>query len=88
MSDEERRTEEILDAAFGVFSARGYHNATVDDIAQEAGISKGTCYQYFNGQGGHLHRHHGEDPGKRCWPRRRRRPPRRTMPSCAWASRG
>lgn len=47
MSGEERRMEEILDAAFKVFSARGYHNTTVDDIAQEAGISKGTCYQYF-----------------------------------------
>lgn len=50
MSDEERRTEEILSAAFRVFSIRGYHNATVDDIAQEAGISKGTCYQYFTGK--------------------------------------
>ncbi len=50
MSDEERRTEEILGAAFRVFSIKGYHNATVDDIAQEAGISKGTCYQYFPGK--------------------------------------
>ena len=50
MSDEERRTEEILGAAFRVFSIKGYHNATVDDIAQEAGISKGTCYQYFTGK--------------------------------------
>lgn len=50
LSDEERRTEEILAAAFKVFSIKGYHNATVDDIAQEAGISKGTCYQYFAGK--------------------------------------
>jgi AcrR family transcriptional regulator len=50
MSDEERRTEEILSAAFRIFSIKGYHNATVDDIAQEAGISKGTCYQYFTGK--------------------------------------
>jgi AcrR family transcriptional regulator len=50
LSDEERRTEAILDAAFRVFSQRGYHNATVDDIAQEAGVSKGTCYQYFSGK--------------------------------------
>jgi AcrR family transcriptional regulator len=50
MSDEERRTEEILEAAFRVFSIRGSHNATVDDIAREAGISKGTCYQYFTGK--------------------------------------
>jgi AcrR family transcriptional regulator len=50
MSDEERRTEQILDAAARVFSVRGYHNTTVDDIAAEAGISKGTCYQYFPGK--------------------------------------
>jgi AcrR family transcriptional regulator len=50
LSDEERRTEEILGAAFRVFSIKGYHNSTVDDIAQEAGISKGTCYQYFEGK--------------------------------------
>ncbi len=50
MSDEERRSEEIIGAAFRVFSVKGYHNSTVDDIAQEAGISKGTCYQYFPGK--------------------------------------
>ena len=50
MSDEERRTQEILEAAFRVFSIKGYHNTTVDDIAGEAGISKGTCYQYFAGK--------------------------------------
>jgi AcrR family transcriptional regulator len=50
MSDEERRTEQILGAAARVFSVRGYHNTTVDDIAAEAGISKGTCYQYFPGK--------------------------------------
>jgi len=47
MSDEERRKEEILDAAFRVFSSRGYRSATMDDIAAEAQVSKGTCYQYF-----------------------------------------
>lgn len=47
-SDEERRSREILDAAFNVFSSKGYHNATVDDIAREAGVSKGACYQYFS----------------------------------------
>lgn len=47
LSEEELRTYAILDAAFHVFSVNGYHNATVDDIAHEAGVSKGTCYQYF-----------------------------------------
>jgi AcrR family transcriptional regulator/predicted DNA-binding transcriptional regulator AlpA len=50
MSDEERRASSILDAAFNVFSQKGYHNATVDDIAREAEVSKGTCYQYFSGK--------------------------------------
>lgn len=50
LSGEERRTDAILDAAYDVFSTRGYHNATVDDIAQQAGVSKGTCYQYFAGK--------------------------------------
>ena len=50
LSGEERRTDAILDAAYDVFSTKGYHNATVDDIAQQAGVSKGTCYQYFSGK--------------------------------------
>ncbi len=50
LSGEERRTDAILDASFNVFSTKGYHNATVDDIAQHAGVSKGTCYQYFSGK--------------------------------------
>lgn len=50
LSGEERRTDAILDAAYNVFSTKGYHNATVDDIAQHAGVSKGTCYQYFSGK--------------------------------------
>ncbi len=48
LSDEERRREQILDAAFRVFSSKGYRSATVDDVASEAGVSKGTCYQYFS----------------------------------------
>ncbi len=50
LSGEERRTDAILDAAYDVFSTKGYQNATVDDIAQQAGVSKGTCYQYFTGK--------------------------------------
>jgi len=50
LSGEERRTDAILDAAYDIFSAKGYQNATVDDIAQHAGVSKGTCYQYFSGK--------------------------------------
>ena len=48
LGEEERKANEVLDAALKVFSASGYHNATVDDIAREAGISKGACYQHFS----------------------------------------
>ncbi|GEM_PF-173880 len=47
LSAEERRKEKILEAAFRVFSSKGFQNTTMDDIASTAGVSKGTCYQYF-----------------------------------------
>ena len=43
----EFRRAEILDAARKVCAARGYHEMTVDEIAQAAGIAKGTVYLYF-----------------------------------------
>ena len=43
----EARPAEILDAALTVFSARGFAAAKLDDVAKEAGISKGTLYLYF-----------------------------------------
>lgn len=45
VSKERRR--QILDAAMVVFSQRGYDKARMDDIAQEAGLSKGSLYWYF-----------------------------------------
>jgi AcrR family transcriptional regulator len=41
------RPGQILEAAFRVFGARGLHQATLDDVAREAGITKGTIYLYF-----------------------------------------
>ncbi len=43
----EERKDQILDAATHVFSEHGFHEAHVDDIAEEAGLSKGTLYWYF-----------------------------------------
>jgi len=43
----EERPQQILEAAFRVFSAQGLHQATLDDVAREAGITKGTIYLYF-----------------------------------------
>ena len=37
----------MLDAAAKTFSRRGYHEATVDEIAEAAGISKPMVYLYF-----------------------------------------
>lgn len=42
-----RRREEILTAAFKVFSEKGYHAANVADIAASLGIGHGTFYRYF-----------------------------------------
>lgn len=37
----------IFDAAIKIFSVSGYEGATMDDMAQEAGVAKGTLYYHF-----------------------------------------
>ena len=46
----EIRPQQILEAAFRVFGMRGLHQATLDDVARAAGITKGTIYLYFPGK--------------------------------------
>jgi AcrR family transcriptional regulator len=46
LTAEERRTA-ILDSALAVFSERGYHSASIDDIAGNAGVSKALIYEHF-----------------------------------------
>jgi len=41
------RRNQILDAAIEVFAAKGFHGATIRQIAQQAGIADGTIYIYF-----------------------------------------
>jgi len=41
------RRNQILDAAITVFANKGFHRATIRDIAKEAGIADGTIYIYF-----------------------------------------
>jgi AcrR family transcriptional regulator len=43
----EFRHAEILAAARGVFAEKGFAGASVDDIAQAAGVAKGTIYLYY-----------------------------------------
>jgi AcrR family transcriptional regulator len=42
------RPQEILDAAYRVFTEKGFVAARMDDIAQAAGVTKGTVYLYFD----------------------------------------
>lgn len=45
-----RRTEAILNAAIDVFSRYGFRKASLEDIADAAGISKQGLYLYFDGK--------------------------------------
>ncbi|MGD2206256.1 MAG: TetR/AcrR family transcriptional regulator [Anaerolineae bacterium] len=42
------REERILDAATAVFAEKGFHQATIRDIAQLADVADGTIYNYFD----------------------------------------
>jgi len=42
-----QRPQEILEAAFLEFSRNGYAMTTLDQIAERAGVTKGTIYVYF-----------------------------------------
>lgn len=45
--EKEQRKNDIIDAAERVFFDQGHENATMDDVAKEAELSKGTLYLYF-----------------------------------------
>jgi len=42
-----RRLAEIADAAARVFLAKGFHGASMQDVAREAGVSMGLLYRYY-----------------------------------------
>jgi len=44
----EQRRQQIIQGAIKVFSAKGFHSATVREIAEEAGLTMGTLYNYIN----------------------------------------
>jgi AcrR family transcriptional regulator len=44
------RPGEILDAALPVFAKKGFAAARMEDIAAQAGVTKGTIYLYFSGK--------------------------------------
>ncbi len=46
----EERQSQILDAAMKVITRKGFSNARMDDIVQEAGLSKGAIYHHYQGK--------------------------------------
>jgi TetR/AcrR family fatty acid metabolism transcriptional regulator len=40
--------QRILDAALALFSERGYHDVSADEIAARTGVTKGALYYYFS----------------------------------------
>ena len=45
--DKKEKRGRILDAAIRIFAQRGVKNTKIVDIAEAAGIGKGTVYEYF-----------------------------------------
>jgi len=45
--EKKQRWEQIVGAAEKVFFSKGFEQSTMDDIAEEAELSKGTLYLYF-----------------------------------------
>src|SRR5687767_14290304 len=46
------RQQQMLDVAARVFAERGYHAASMDEIAAEVGVSKPMLYAYFDSKEG------------------------------------
>lgn len=43
----QERPQELLDAALGIFSEKGFAATRLEDVAKSAGVSKGTVYLYY-----------------------------------------
>src|SRR5438132_1610 len=41
------RRRQLLDSALDVFAARGFHGASMNDVADAAGVTKPVLYQHF-----------------------------------------
>lgn len=48
----QEKQEKIINAALNVFSATEYRHASTDEIAKQAGISKGLIFHYFGSKSG------------------------------------
>ncbi|RQD75775.1 MAG: TetR/AcrR family transcriptional regulator [Candidatus Syntrophonatronum acetioxidans] len=45
--EEPGKKDRILQAAIKIFSRKGFHQVKVEEVAEEAGVGKGTLYDYF-----------------------------------------
>lgn len=45
--DAEQRKKQILQCAKKLFASKGYYQTQISDIQHEAGVARGTIYQYF-----------------------------------------
>jgi TetR/AcrR family transcriptional regulator len=48
--EKQHRIQDILEAAEKIFFTKGYESATMNEIAREAELGKGTIYLYFKGK--------------------------------------
>ena len=44
----ENRLEEVLNSAANLFYAKGFHGTTIEDVANDVGMLKGSLYYYIN----------------------------------------
>lgn len=52
---EAERRQRILEAARLVFVTKGFHEASIDDLVEESGVSVGAIYNYFGGKDELIH---------------------------------
>ena len=51
----EQRRRAIFEAALHVFARKGYHGTSISDVVAEAGVARGTFYQYFDSKNAIFH---------------------------------
>ena len=47
MEKQQKKRQMLLETAFSLFTSKGINETTIQDIAKEAGVAKGTFYLYF-----------------------------------------
>ena len=47
MMDKKEKENKLMEKALKLFTEKGVNNTSIQDIADEAGVGKGTFYLYF-----------------------------------------